>query len=240
MQSNFRVIDLGGGEGEAHGGVAEGGGGGEGCSICDGLLEERLGLAGAVEAEEGVGTVGEEGGVEGLPGLGLLRDQFGVDGIGLVGVAGFDVEAGEEASDGCVFGMGGVEGVDERDGFGDLCVIVRGDISGGELGGEGGVAGVLGEGGGDEGFGVSGAGFAEEDGGEGGGDGGIGWVEREVAGVGVLGGGEIVGGRGEFGGEEDVVGLLGGELEGVEEVLRRLRWRCCLDRGGRGLERRGL
>ena len=44
-------------------------------------------------------------------------------------------------------------------------------------------------------------------------------VGGEEAAVGCFGGGRVVGGFGEFAGEENVVGGLGGEFEGSEEFV---------------------
>jgi len=67
LQCNSWVVYLGGGEGEVSGGVAERGGRGEGGGIGDGLLEQGLGLAGAVESDEGFGAGVEQGRVGVFP-----------------------------------------------------------------------------------------------------------------------------------------------------------------------------
>ena len=78
---------------------------------------------------------------------------------------------------------------------------------------------MSGERGGEEGFGFGGMVFGEEHVGEA--RGGFGIVceagSGEVAAEGLLGGGEIGGCFGDLGGEEDVLGLLGSEMEGFEE-----------------------
>ncbi len=68
--------------------------------------------------------------------------------------------------------------------------------------------------------------LGDEDVGERGSGLGIGGVagKSEVAAVGGFGSGEIGGCFGDLGGEEDVVGLLGGELECGEEGVRRGGW----------------
>ena len=65
------VVDLGGGEGEMSGGVAQRGGVGEGCGVGDGLFEQRLSGAGAVQVEQRLGAVVEQRGVGIFSGLRL-------------------------------------------------------------------------------------------------------------------------------------------------------------------------
>ena len=107
-------------------GVGEGGGGGKGGGVGYGLFEQLFGFGGTMQADEGLGAIVEEGGV-GADGLG--SDERGVEGVGLVGVAGFQVDAGEQAGDGGVVGNLGVESFDEWYGLGDL-----GGITGVEVG----------------------------------------------------------------------------------------------------------
>ena len=71
MQSSSGVVNLGGGEGEMSGGVAQRGARGEGCGVGDGLLEQRLGGAGAVQAEQRLGAFVEQRGVGIFSGLRL-------------------------------------------------------------------------------------------------------------------------------------------------------------------------
>ena len=140
MQGDSWVVDFGGGEGEMRGGIAERGGGGEGGGIGDGLLEELLGFGGTVEADEGLGAVVKEGGV-GVVGLG--GDEGGVEWVGLVGMTGFDVNAGEQAGDAGVGRILRVEGFDEGNGLRGFGVIAGVEICFGELRGEAGIAGGL-------------------------------------------------------------------------------------------------
>ena len=71
LQGGPGVVDLGGGEGEMSGGVAQRGGVGEGCGVGDGLFEQRLGGAGAVQVEQRLGAVVEQRGVGIFSGLRL-------------------------------------------------------------------------------------------------------------------------------------------------------------------------
>lgn len=120
MQSSSWVVDLGSCEGEVSCCVGEGVGRGEGGRIGDGLLEELFGFAGAAEPDEGFGAAVEQGGV-GMGGLG--GDERCVDGLSLVGVAGFEVDAGEQAGNVRLIGAGGVELFEERRGLGDFGVV---------------------------------------------------------------------------------------------------------------------
>ena len=77
-----------------------------------------------------------------------------------------------------------------------------------------------GKGGREQGFGVGGVVFGEQDVGEGG-DGLRGLRrcrEGEIAAVGPFGGGQVCGGFGDLGGKEDVFGGLGCEIEGCEQL----------------------
>ena len=160
MQGGSGVVDLGGGEGEMSGGVAQRGGRGEGGGVGDGLLEQRLGGAGAVQAEQGLGAVVEQGGV-GVRALG--GNQRGVERVGLVGVVGIQVDAGQQAGDVGVLRIGGVEFFQQRRGLSDLGGIVGSEVGAGEQGGEGGVGWVGGEGGREQSFGVGGAVLGKQD-----------------------------------------------------------------------------
>ena len=62
--------------------------------------------------------------------------------------------------------------------------------------------------------------LGQQDVGESGGDLGVavGGGQGEIAAVGQLGSGEIGGGVGDLGGEEDVVGLLRGQADGGEQL----------------------
>ena len=106
-------------------GVGERGWGGKGGGVGDGLLEQLFGFGGAMQADQGLGAIVEEGRV-GVDGLG--SDERGVERVGLLGVAGFKVDAGEEAGDGGVVGDLGVESFDERRGLGDLGGIARVEV----------------------------------------------------------------------------------------------------------------
>src|ERR1017187_9432543 len=180
-------------------GVAECRGRGEGGGVCDGLFEELFGLSGAMQADEGFGAIVEQGGI-GVSGL--CGDEGGVERVGLVGVAGFEVDAGEQAGDVGVVGVGGVELFEQRSGLGDLRVVARGEVGLGELGGEAGIAGRASEGRCEQGFGVGGVVLGEQNVGEGGGGLRVVGVlgKSEVAAVGVLGAGEVGGGFGDLGG----------------------------------------
>jgi hypothetical protein len=126
LQGSSGVVDLGGGEGEMRGCVGQRGARGEGGGVGDGLLEQRLGGAGAVQAEEGFGAVVEQRWI----GVRALRcDERGVERVGLVGVVRVDVDAGEQAGDVGVLGIGGVQFFQQRRGE---CVL--GGIAGGKVG----------------------------------------------------------------------------------------------------------
>ncbi len=94
-------------------------------------------------------------------------------------------------------------------------------VDGGELGEEAGVGGVGLEGGGEEGLGVGGLALCGEGVGEAGGGVGVVGGEGEEAAVGGFGFGEGLRVLGEVGAEEDVGGSLGGELQGLEELVAR-------------------
>ena len=102
------------------GGVAEVVFGGEGGRVGDGALEEGLGFGVLLEVNQDVGVVVEEGGV--LRGAG---DERGVEGSGLVVLLVAAVEAGEEAGEGRVFGVGGVELFRRGDGLGRFALAFR-------------------------------------------------------------------------------------------------------------------
>ena len=199
MQSGSWIVDFGSGEGEASGGVGEGGRSGEAFGVGDGLLEEFFGLGRAMEVEEGFGASVEESGIGVVP---LGGDEGGVEGVRMVGVIGFEVNASQKTGDGGVIGVPGVEGFEQYGCEGDFVGISGGEVGLSELGGKGGIAGVLVESWFKEGFGVSGAAVGEEDMGEGGGGSGVvgGGGESEIAAVGLLGGGDVVGGGGYLGG----------------------------------------
>ena len=151
--------------------------------------------------------------------VGPRSDQReGVEGIGLVGVAGFQADAGEQAGDRGAVGDFGVEGFDQRGSLGDLGGVARIEVGLGELCGEAGIAGRVCECGNEQGFGVSRMVLGEQNVGKRGGRLGIVGGDGEVAAIGVLGGGQVGGGFGDFGGEQDVFGLLGGQFQGGEEV----------------------
>jgi hypothetical protein len=102
LQSSSWIVDFGSGEGEVRGGIGEGGLGGESCGVGDGQLEEFFGLGGAMEAEESFGVSVEEGGI-GVIALG--GDERGIEGIRMVGIASFEVNAGQKAGYGGVIGI---------------------------------------------------------------------------------------------------------------------------------------
>src|SRR5882757_8567844 len=84
----------------------------------------------------------------------------------------------------------------DRESLGGFALLV---VEAGQLGVEGRVVGVFGQGGGEEGLGLVGFLLVQEEMGE--------------------GCGGVAGGFGEFSGEEDVVGGLGGELESLQEFV---------------------
>jgi hypothetical protein len=133
-------------------------------------------------------------------------------------VAGLDVNAGEQAGDAGVFRVGGVELFEEGRGLGDFGGVARVKVGLGELRGEAGVAGMLGERGGEQGLRGGGVVLGEQDADEGGGCGEVVWGGGEIAAIGLLGGGQVVSGDCDLGGEQDVRRLLGGELERGEEM----------------------
>ncbi len=96
-------------------------------------------------------------------------------------------------------------------------------VEAGELGVEGGVVGGRRECCSEDRFSLVGLVLAEEDVGEGCGGGGVLRVGGEDAAVGGFGGGEIVGSFGQFAGEKDVVGGLGGDFEGAKELAAGVR-----------------
>lgn len=108
------------------------------------------------------------------------------------------------------------------------------------MGVESDVVGVLGEGGGEEGFGVGWLVLAEEQVDEGRGGVGVGGVGLEDAAVGGFGGGQVVGGLSEFGGEEDVFGGFGRQFEGFEELCAGLSGVGLLVEAGESTESAGL
>ena len=120
LQSSSWIVDFGSCESEVGCRVAEGGGGGEGGGVCDGLFEQLFGFARAVQTDEGFGAIVEQRGV-GMSGL--RGDDGSVEGFGLVGVAGFEVDAGEQAGDVGVGRAGGVEFFEEGGGLGDFGVV---------------------------------------------------------------------------------------------------------------------
>ncbi len=119
-----------------------------------------------MQADERLGAVVEQGGV-GVGGL--SGDEGSVERVGQVGMAGFEVDAGEQAGDVGVFGVGGVEFIEQRGGLGNLRVVTGGEVGLGELGSEAGIAGRARECGGEQGFRVGWMVFGEQNVGEGGG-----------------------------------------------------------------------
>jgi hypothetical protein len=215
LQGGSGIVDLGGSEGEVGEGVGVGGGGGKGGGSGGGLLEEGLGGSGTMKAKEALCAVVEQGGV----GVGGLRgDEGGVERFGLIGVVGIEVDAGQQAGDVGVGWVGGVEGFEERRGLGVLAGIVGAEVGAGEESGERGIGGMGGERGREEGFGIGGAMLGEKDVGQRGDGFGVLRVESEVAAIGTLGGGQIGGGFGDLGGEQDVFGSFGREVEGGEQI----------------------
>jgi hypothetical protein len=112
--------------------------------------------------------------------------------------------------------VGGVEFGGEGDGLGGLSLLL---VEAGELGVEGGVVGIFGEGGGEEGFGLIGTLLMQKEMGEGGGGVVILGVYGQEAAVGKLGGGSVTGGLGKLAGEKDVLGSFRGDLDGGEELV---------------------
>lgn len=168
-----------------------------------------------MKAQQDFGAVVEEGGV-GM--VSLSDDQEGVKRVSLVGMAGFHVDAGEEAGNGGVVRNFGVKGFDERSGLGRFGGVAGVEVGLGELGSKAGIAGRVGEGGNEQGFGLGGVVLGEQDVSEGGGGLRVVGGDGEVAAVGALCGREVEGGFGDLGGEEDVVRLLGGQFESREEA----------------------
>ena len=115
-----------------------------------------------------------------------------------------------------------------------LLRLVLGLVERGELGVEGGVVGVLLEGGGQKRLGLIGLLLTHEEMDEGCGGLGVVGVGGEQAAVGGLGGGGIVVGLGELAGEQDVVGGLGRELEGSEQFVAGCGGICGLVEPGEG------
>jgi len=205
----LRVIVLGCGKSEVACGGTKVIFGREGGGVGEGAFEEGLRLGVALEVDEGGGAVVEQGGVGGGRG-----DEGGEEGVGLVVLLVAIVEAGEEAGYGGIFGVRGVKLFYEGDGLGDFILLGE---DGGELGAKGGVAGVFGEGSGEEGLGFGGFLLTQQEMREGGGGLRICRGGLKSAAIGGFGSGKVVGGFGEFGGEEGVVRGFGGKLEGGEE-----------------------
>ena len=149
-------------------------------------------------------------------GGGVGREEGGEEAVGLFGGACLNIEVGEEMGKvGCPVGCaawrvsarGMASSYLPSDGF-----------EGDELGGEGLVVGVGGEGGGEEGFGFGGGGGRKEVGESGGGGGVVGGGDEGAA-IGLLGCGGVFGGLSEFGCHEGVVGGLGREFQGREKLV---------------------
>ena len=88
------------------GGVGKGCGSWEAGAVGDRLLQQLLGFCRTMQAEQGFGAVVEQSGI-GRSGGG--RDQRSVERVGLIRVASFDVNAGQQAADVAIGGMGGVQ-----------------------------------------------------------------------------------------------------------------------------------
>ena len=149
-----------------------------------------------------------------LAGVGEERFGGGV-------VAGFGEELGVEPGKAELFGVSGMEGADEGEGFGPVALAV---VDGGELRGEDGIGRVGGEGRGEELFGLGGLAGVEQELGQGGAGNGVVGGGGEEAAVGDFGGGGVAGALGELGGEEAVFWTcrgLRGEFEGGEEFVGR-------------------
>ena len=99
------------------GGVGEGGGSGEGGGVGDSLLEQLLSFRGTMQAEQRFRPVVEQGGVGWSSGV---REQGSVKRVGLVGVAGFDVDARQQASDVAIRGMSAAQLLQQWGGLGGL------------------------------------------------------------------------------------------------------------------------
>ncbi len=138
LQRGGGVVVLGRGEGEMAGGETEVVFGGKCVGLGDGALEKSFGFGVAVEVDEGVGVVVEEGGVW----RGGSGDKGGEEGLGLIVLAVAAVETSKEPGDCGVLGIGGVEFFGDGESVGELAL---GGVEGGELGVEGGVAGIFGE-----------------------------------------------------------------------------------------------
>src|SRR5258707_14641593 len=104
----------------------------------------------------------------------------------------------------------------DRESLGGFALLV---VEAGQLGVEGRGVGVFGQGGGEEGLGLVGFLLVQEEMGEGGGGVVVLRIGSDETAVGRFGCGGVAGGFGEFSGEEDVVGGLGGELESLQEFI---------------------
>ena len=145
----------------------------------------------------------------------VFGEQSGVELVRSGGIASLREHIGQHAGDGEVLGMGGVELLQKRQGFG---VVLSGQHSG-ELGVQGRIFGLLLERCADQflGFGVLLA--FDEDVGEAG-VGGYGFrIARENAAIGGFGSFVIAGVFGEIGGEKRVVGGFGGDLQRFKEFI---------------------
>ncbi len=142
-------------------------------------------------------------------------DQGGEERLGLVVLAVAAVKAGELTCDRRAVRLGGVEFFEDGDGLGEL-VLRRVEV--GELGAERDVVGGLGESLGQQSLGLIGLLLADQQVDEACGGIGRARLGGEQAAIGGFGSGEIAGGLGKLGGEEDVVRGLGGELERGEQV----------------------
>jgi hypothetical protein len=223
LQGGRRVVVLGGREGEVAGRESEIVLAWEGGGFRDGALEEGFRFSKFAEMDQGVGAVVDQGDV--------LRggdDEGGIESGGFVVLVAESVEPGEEAGERGIAGVGGVELFDDGESLSGLALLF---VEAGELGVQGEVVGIVGEGGGEEGLGLIGLFLGEEEMDEGGGCVLIFGVDGEEAAIGELGGGGIAGGFREFAGEE-----ASGPLE-----VRRWRWRGRRrGRCGRGHGRLGL
>ena len=172
----------------------------------------------AVEANQELGAIVQQGGVRVI---GLGGDEGDVEWIGQLVMAGFDVNPRQQTGDVGVGRVRRVERFDQRGGLGDLSRVTGGERGIGKLGGEAGIVGRVRQRGDEQRFGFGWVVFREQYMGQRGSRLRIGRVagKREIAAVGLLRCGQVGGGFCDFGGEEDVLGLLGAELERGEKLV---------------------
>ncbi len=214
MQGTLWVVILCGCKGEVAGSGAEIIVGRKGGGLRGRSIKQLLSFGEALEMNQGIGVVIEERGV--VRGVGR---QGGEHRLGPLVLAGLTEQPSVQAGDGGVLRVGSVQLFDESRGLFGLVLV---EVKSGELGVEGRIVGVSGDGRGEKRLCLIGFVLADEEMGEGCDSGGIVGSAGEEATVGGLRSRGILGLLGELGREERVVGGLGGELDRGEKSVASL------------------